>query len=136
MRLTEEQARFYGDAGYVAIDGVAPDEHVRAMRDRIEELCDAWDTDASRRLGMQQEAAVRGALTEAQTGATVRKFSGLVEHESAFARHATDDILLDLVEDLIGAPMCLYADQALLKPPNVGSEKMPHQDNAYFKVDP
>jgi phytanoyl-CoA hydroxylase len=136
MRLTEEQTRFYGEAGYVAIDGVAPDGQVRAMRDRIEELCEAWDTDESRRLGMQQEASVRGALTEAQTLATVRKFSGLVDHEPVFARHATDEVLLDLVEALIGAPVCLYADQALLKPPHVGSEKMPHQDNAYFKVEP
>lgn len=106
------------------------------MRDRIEELCAAWDSDEARRLGMQQEAAVRGALTERETQVTVRKFSGLVDHEPVFKGHATDVALLDLVEDIIGAPMCLYADQALLKPPRVGSEKMPHQDNAYFKVEP
>jgi phytanoyl-CoA hydroxylase len=136
MRLTEEQRRFYGDSGYVAIDNVASTDSVRAMRDRIEELCAAWDTDAARRLGMQQEAAIDGAVTDDETQATVRKLSGLVDHEPVFARHALSDALLDLVEDIIGAPMCLYADQALLKPPRVGSEKMPHQDNAYFKIDP
>ncbi len=136
MRLTEEQRRFYSEAGYLATDHVASPDSVRAMRDRIEELCAAWDTDTARRLGMQQEAAVRGALTGDETQVTVRKFSGLVDHEPVFARHALSDPLLDVVEDIIGAPVCLYADQALLKPPHVGSEKMPHQDNAYFKVDP
>lgn len=136
MRLTQEQKRFYSDAGYVAIEDVASPASVRAMRERVEELCAAWDSDEARRLGMQQEAGVSGALSERETAATVRKFSGLVDHEPVFAAHATDEHLLDLVEDIIGAPMCLYADQALLKPPRVGSEKMPHQDNAYFKVDP
>ena len=33
-------------------------------------------------------------------------------------------------------PLGLYADQALMKPPEVGSEKPFHQDNAYFDVTP
>jgi ectoine hydroxylase-related dioxygenase (phytanoyl-CoA dioxygenase family) len=41
-----------------------------------------------------------------------------------------------MVEQLIGRPVRLYADQALLKPPFVGSSKLPHQDNAYFRVVP
>src|SRR5207248_3871760 len=100
------------------------------------ELCEHWDSDDARRIGMQQEAEVRGAVATLKTPQTVRKFSDLVIHEPVFEQHATDAGLLDMVEALIGTPISLYADQALLKPPFVGSEKLLHQDNAYFRVVP
>jgi phytanoyl-CoA hydroxylase len=136
MRLTDTERAFYAENGYVAVPDIVPAERVFAMRRRIEELCAAWDSDEARRVGAQQEADIRGAVTAEKTGQTVRKFSNLVPFEPIFHGHATDGALLDIVEDLIGAPLGLYADQALLKPPLVGSAKLPHQDNAYFRVEP
>jgi phytanoyl-CoA hydroxylase len=106
------------------------------MRRRIEELCERWDSDEARRIGVQQETEVAGAVATVNTAQTVRKFSDLVTHEPVFKAHATDTDLLERVADLIGTPISLYADQALLKPPLVGSEKLLHQDNAYFRVVP
>ncbi len=136
MRLTDEQKRFYEENGFLAVENVVSAEQVAAMRQRIEELCARWDSEEARRVGVQQEAEIAGAATSNKTAQTVRKFSNLVPYEDVFKAHATNPSLLDMVEDLIGAPISLYADQALLKPPFVGSEKMPHQDNAYFRVVP
>lgn len=136
MRLTDEQKRFFRENGFLGVENVVAPELVAAMRQRIEELCEAWNSDEARRVGAQQEADVAGAVTDAKTAQTVRKFADLVTHEPIFKEHALNPALLDLVEDLIGIPLNLYADQALLKPPRVGSEKMPHQDNAYFRVEP
>ncbi|MCS6860175.1 MAG: phytanoyl-CoA dioxygenase family protein [Abditibacteriales bacterium] len=136
MRLTEAQKRFYAENGFLAVENVVPAERMAAMRQRIEELCARWDSAEARRVGVQQEAEIAGAMTRDKTAQTVRKFSNLVPYEPVFKAHATDPDLLDMVEDLIGTPLSLYADQALLKPPFVGSEKMPHQDNAYFRVVP
>ncbi len=136
MRLTQEQKKFYADNGFLAVENVVAPERVAAMRQRIEELCAAWDSEEARRVGAQQEAEIAGAVATVKTAQTVRKFSSLVPYEPVFREHATNPALLDLVEDLIGAPLSLYADQALLKPPFVGSEKLPHQDNAYFRVEP
>src|SRR5439155_10079851 len=72
----------------------------------------------------------------APSPATVRKFADLARAEEVFAAHARNDALLDVVEQLLGLPLSLYADQALLKPPFHGSEKPEHQDNAYFRVEP
>ena len=55
MRLTEDQKRFYGEAGFVAIDEVASVQTVLAMRRRIEELCADWDSAEARAVGVQQE---------------------------------------------------------------------------------
>ena len=46
----------------------------------------------------------------------MRKFSSLFGFEPAFREHAEDPELLDMVEQLVGLPIGLYADQALLKP--------------------
>lgn len=136
MKLTSEQKKFFADNGFLAVENVADAELVKAMLKRIEELCEAWDSEEAKRVGVQQEAEIAGAMATVKTMQTVRKFSGLVGYEPIFKAHAENPELLDLVEDLIGTPISLYADQALLKPPLVGSEKLPHQDNAYFKVEP
>jgi len=136
MKLTPKQIAEYEERGFVAVEGVIPADRVAEMRQRIEELCDEWQSDGAKRVGAQQEADVAGAATGERSALTIRKFSDLVPHEPLFERHATDPAVLDLVESLIGAPIRLYADQALLKPPRIGSEKQPHQDNAYFRVDP
>jgi phytanoyl-CoA hydroxylase len=136
MKLTPEQKRSFAENGFLAVPNVVPAGRVAGMRRRIEELCEQWDSDDARRIGIQQEAEIRGAAVTAQTAQTVRKFSDLVTHEPVFKEHATDPGLLDMVQDLIGTPISLYADQALLKPPLVGSEKLLHQDNAYFRVVP
>ena len=136
MRLTKEQKDFFEENGYLAIENLVSSGLIEEMRKRIEELCDAWDSEEARRVGIMQEDEIEGALATVKTEKTVRKFSGLVAYEPVFKRHAENPEFLDVAEDLIGSPISLFADQALLKPPLVGSEKMPHQDNAYFKVEP
>jgi ectoine hydroxylase-related dioxygenase (phytanoyl-CoA dioxygenase family) len=136
VRLTNEQRRSYEESGFLAVENVVSPERLAAMRRRLEELCSRWDSEEGRRLGIQQEADIAGATAAVKSAATVRKLAALVPHEPAFRQHATNAELLDLVEGLIGTPISLYADQALLKPPFVGSEKLPHQDNAYFRIVP
>ncbi len=136
MVLSEAQQRSYHENGFLAVERVVPPERVAALRARIESLCAEWDGETARRVGAQQEAEIAGANTAERSATSVRKFSELVPHEPDFRAHASDPRLLDMVAQLIGSPILLYADQALLKPPFVGSSKLPHQDNAYFRVVP
>ena len=136
MRLSNEQKAFYADHGYLAVENVIPEPVIDAMRDRLDQLCQEWDSEPAKRVGVVQEADLAGSATMQQTAQTVRKFYKLVHHEPLFRVHATSKLLVDMVADLIGRPICLYDDQALLKPPMVGSKKEPHQDNAYFQVEP
>jgi phytanoyl-CoA hydroxylase len=137
MRLSEAQKRFYAENGYLAVEGVFSPGHVAALARRFEELCEDWQGEAAKRVGLAQEpAVVRGQAGVAGTGRTVRSMARLAAHEPLFHAHATDPGLVGLVADLIGEPLSLYVDQAMLKPPRYGSEKPPHQDNAYFKIRP
>jgi phytanoyl-CoA hydroxylase len=136
MKLSASQKQFFRSQGYLAIEDVVPRPLVARMRQRIEELCKGWESEEAQRISVQQEAEIAGAMATTRSPQMVRKFSELFPHEPVFRAHATNPDLLDRVEDLIGRPIRLYADQALLKPPLVGSEKLPHQDNAYFRVVP
>jgi ectoine hydroxylase-related dioxygenase (phytanoyl-CoA dioxygenase family) len=136
MGLTAEQRRLFAESGYVAVEDVVPSEHVTAMRQRIEELCERCHSEDVRRMGVQQEMEVAGATATVQTAQTVRKIANLVAHEPVFHAHATAAPLLARIADLIGTPISLYEDYVLLKPPFVGSARLLHQDNAYFQVVP
>lgn len=135
MQLTADQIDFFRENGYLALPELFSHSHTAALRTRLEELASDWQSEAARRVGVQQEPDVLQGSAD-PTSATLRKFSDLAPVEPLFMEHARHPDLLGVVEQLLGSPLSLYADQALLKPPHHGSEKPEHQDNAYFRVTP
>jgi phytanoyl-CoA hydroxylase len=135
MALSEEQKQFYWENGFLAVENLVLLEQVIPLRRRIAELCENWQSEAAKQVGVQQEAGAGSVPTE-QSSQTVRKFSHLTQYEAIFRSHALNPAIVEVVVDLIGAPLSLYADQALLKLPLYGGEKPPHQDNAHFLVSP
>lgn len=134
--LTREQKQQFDDDGFLAVEGLVGEEFLAPMRDRMEYLCDHWDSEEAVRVGVGQEMDQGNTAVAKRTATTVRKFSGLVAHEPAFDRYMREASTADVAVELTGKPLGLYADQALMKPPEVGSEKPFHQDNAYFGVTP
>lgn len=132
MTLNQEQIQFYKTEGYLPVHDVFDHDHIKNLIRRTEELCEHWDSDEARKVGIAHEPGI-GDKASART---IRKMSSLAEHETIFRTHACHRGLAEMVSQLIGRPMALYGDQLLLKPPHYGSEKPPHQDNAYFKVKP
>src|SRR5262249_47439966 len=126
MHLEPDQIAFYWTNGYLPLPGLFPAEHVQALLARIEALCADWQGEDARRMQVMQEP---GAVEK--NPETVRKFAGMAAVDPLFRSHVCHPHLLDVVEQLLGTPLSLYADQALLKPPYHGSEKPEHQDNAY-----
>ena len=62
MSLSADQLEFYRKNGYLAVEEVVSETRVKAMRDRIEQLCADWQSDQARRVGAQQEAGHRRRL--------------------------------------------------------------------------
>ena len=139
MELTQGQIAEFRKCGFLAVEGVIPPDRVAALRQRFEELSHQLDSAEAQRLHAQVEPGVGSSGATATAVAlelAVRKFDSLTKFEPLFREHALYPPLVDLVAGLIGTPISLYTDQAMLKPPRFGSEKPPHQDNAYFKIDP
>ena len=66
----------------------------------------------------------------------VRKLVYYVEHDTRLHSMAHAPEVIGLAERILGEPVSLFADQALLKPPGIGREKPWHQDLAYFDLRP
>lgn len=135
MRLTRGEIEFYRQNGFLPVPDVIPATRIQALQERVATLCEHWEGEEARRLGVQQEADAGGGVA-VKSSRTVRKLSFLVRHEPLFEQLVRSPALLDLVEALLGRPFALYADEAFLKPPHHGSAKLPHQDNSYFGVRP
>jgi ectoine hydroxylase-related dioxygenase (phytanoyl-CoA dioxygenase family) len=140
MTLSAGQIAQFREEGFLAVEGVFSAERVTALRQRMEELVRELDNPATRRSGVafsrEGDAAPQPGLRGAAADAAVRTFGALTRHEPVFRAAACSPALVDLVVDLVGTPLSLYSDQAMLKPPRYGTEKPPHQDNAYFRIDP
>lgn len=134
--LTKAQKQDFRDRGFLAVGALVAEIYVENMMRRLEYLCENWDGPEAERVGVGQEMDQGNTAIAEKTAATVRKFSGLTPHEPIFAKYMRESKVADVAVELIGTPLCLHGDQALMKPPEVGSEKPFHQDNAYFEVTP
>jgi len=140
MALSAAQIAQFREAGFLAVEGVFSTEQVTALRQRMAELVQELEHPETRlsgvRFSREGDAAPQPGLRGAEADAAIRTFGALTQHEPVFRAAACSPALVDLVVDLVGAPLSLYSDQAMLKPPRYGTEKPPHQDNAYFRIDP
>ena len=66
----------------------------------------------------------------------VRKLNQFVGSDERLHHLCYHPKLLAVLTRLMGEEPAMYANQALLKPPRIGSEKPWHQDMAYFKFGP
>ncbi len=92
----------------------------------------------SERSRSNPEAADAGyALDRSQDGRQApRKIdTPFLKHEK-FRRFVLDDRLVGMLRAILGKEPILLEDQILMKPPEFGSAKPYHQDNAYFLCEP
>ena len=137
--VTDAHLEQYRELGFLSIkDAFSPDE----VRDALAGLLDLIAGKRPDFKDIQFEASVRGkldTLTLDQRQDAVRKLMWFTPHEprlNAMAQHLG---LLALVGRVLNqpadAPLKMFQDMALLKPPRLGREKPWHQDKAYFNID-
>lgn len=118
MSLTESFGRQYHEKGWEVVESVyEPDEC-----ERIAELSLKYvDHTPTTKDGIQEPRKVKLAYP----------------CDVKFRRFAHDNRLLTLVRQLLdGMDPLLMMDQVFMKPPNFGTRKPFHQDNAYFQCEP
>lgn len=77
-----------------------------------------------------------GNMTAEERILAVRGLHQMVPKNVRFRRLAGYEPLLSALASLLGPDIKVLQDMALIKPPWVGSEKPPHQDAAYFEIEP
>lgn len=114
MSVSPVQLDFFRTHGYLPLPRLFSPRHVAALRGRLEERCSG-------------AAAEELALS---------RISDIAREDALFYAHARSGELLEVVERVLGVPLALYTDEALLKPPCAKGEETERQDNARFRVRP
>ena len=135
MPLSDSQVRQYQSEGYVVARDLLDDTTVERVRTRLEKYAGhgADDLSFTKMLEPDVDDSVIGEETQ-----PVRKFEGLdmVREDTVFNSLAHNERILSIVKQLQGPNLKLLRSAAMMKPPNVGSEKKFHQDAAYYPIQP
>lgn len=137
MSLTDAQFEQYQRDGYVVVEKLLDARTVERVTTRIEE----YVTNERAETGFERmlEPELEGQPDAFDhVGDPVRKFEGvgMVREDDVFGDLAFEDGVLEIIEQLQGPNLKLLRSAAMLKPPQVGSEKKFHQDAAYYPIHP
>ena len=127
--------RFHAD-GFLAVENVYSPAEVESYLRAIEDAVNADGTEGGPRDGViGYESGVDGrSLSGEARQLAVRKLHGFSKGVPALGAAGSHPALVGLCERLLGEPVSMIQDMALLKPPGGGAEKPWHQDTAYFAL--
>ncbi len=128
-KLTEAQVAQYRTQGYLIVENVIPPDDVERLKQRTADIAEGRVPFPEGNLELEPTANGRRSVE------TIRKLDHCAENDPVFLRHARNDAILDMVEDLTGPDVKLFESQLFMKPPG-GVEKPYHQDSAYFTIEP
>ena len=130
-RRWAEAKRTFWERGWTVVEGVLP-------ADRVAEVAALAQEIGYRDLEGVPDTVENNYLVDRTASGQLapRKVNNPYTRHAGFRHLVFDPALRSLVEAVIGMPMELAVDQILMKPPEIGSAKPYHQDNAYFRCDP
>ena len=134
-KLTAEQIAHFHRDGYVVIRSlIDPDTVDFAMK-----TIDDFITENPDKV-LYEDEALKGRkpaeLTVEERIFAVRGIHQQVYKDERFLKLASYPPLLSALTSVLGQDIKVLQDMALIKPPRIGSEKPPHQDAAYFEIEP
>lgn len=118
----------YQESGFLVCPNLLAADEAEALRRRTREIAEGLVPYPVGDVELEPGAT-------ATSLATLRKLNRCAENDAEFLAHARNPKILDVVEELIGPDIKLYASQCFMKPPG-GIEKPYHQDSAYFGIEP
>lgn len=134
--LSADQFEQYQRDGYLVVEDLFDMEVIDSLQSRIREYTHGGRATPKGTQKQLEPAYERGEIDIADPGDAVRKFEWLVPGDDRFTEFAQSDAVVDIINHLLGRHLHLYRSGALLKPPEVGSEKGAHQDAPYWPFQP
>ena len=132
--LSTADIRQYETDGYLVV------EHLfdAALVDRIRREISAVvaSPEAAEQMVQLEPAVASGELSPATPELGVRKLFRMALHNALFRELALHPGMRSIALALLGEDIKLMQSMLLMKPPHVSTEKVWHQDNAYFRLTP
>ena len=134
-----EQKAFFEEEGYLVVEDVLSEDELAGCRKEIEglhrlaaELESAGDPRSSH---FQREPYAKGA-NRVDGLPVLRKIENTREISAFFNDLSVHPALLRVVGGLLGPDLLLFRSTLMLKPAFHGSAHAPHQDSAYWPIEP
>lgn len=133
MKLTREQADFFGENGYLSYGKILADDAIDLLQREYDAEFERAEAQESYR-NLSANVADSDVQADAQT--KMLQIINMGDRNIHFRKLAYNPDILDVVQDLIGPNIVLFHDQALFKPARTGGAVFWHQDNAYWNCMP
>ena len=135
MVLSEAHKTAFERDGYFIMEGLLDDGEVESIRREITAIVDRYP-DVPEELVQIEPAVRRGAVEPESVELGVRKLFRMTLHNELFRSLAHHPVMVGIAVELIGQDVALFQSMLLMKPPRFGGQKVWHQDNAYFRLEP
>ncbi len=132
MGVIEANVKQYQDQGYTVIRGLIPRERTDAVRRRmVEMMSDVGDFPPERLqvLDRNKHSAPNGKFL-------INGIQRPARHDPVFHSVADHQNLKDAMAAILGGPVKLFTDQALIKNKGFNGQSFYHQDSYYWHIDP
>ena len=124
--LTQQQSDAYGRDGFIALPGLIGADWLEQLRRVTAEFVDASReiSESNRRFDLEP--------THSSQNPRIRRLNSPVDQHEVFWEFATQSLLTDLVEDLIGPHIKFHHGKLNFKAPHGGEEVKWHQDIQFW----
>ncbi len=133
--VNDQLLKQYREQGYFTVEGLFTAEEVQSVREEIPKIVARYP-DVPKELVQIEPTVASGEKTPESFELGVRKLSRMARHNAFFRNLAFHPKMVNIARTLLGPDIVLHQGQLLMKPPHFGGEKIWHQDNAYFRLEP
>ena len=134
IALSNQEIRDFREEGFLVIPGILSEHQIGRVFSEITAVM-AQRPHVPDDL-IQYEPSMRGKPWTETNELHVRKLYRMAVHLSFFRELAHHPDLLNTARTLLGARVTLVQTMLLMKPPEISSPKVWHQDNGYFALRP
>lgn len=139
MTSLTEQMAFFEEEGYLVVEDVLSEDELAGCREEIEQLhrlsAELETAGAPESSQFQREPYAKGA-NRADGLPVLRKIENTREISEFFRDLSVHPNLLRVLKGLLGPDLLLFRSTLMLKPAFHGSAHAPHQDSAYWPIEP
>ena len=133
--LTGEQRRAASKDGYFVVEGVITLQECERFLQRLDDYGHGRRA-PQQGMVIEREPRVRRGELSAESGADVRKISGIGAGDDIFRGLVLNPAIVARMQELMSSNLKLFRADALMKPAGVGSAKGMHQDSPYWPIEP
>ena len=133
--INDQLLEQYREQGYFTVKGLFTAEEVEGVREEIPKIVARYP-DVPEELVQIEPAVASGEKKPESFELGVRKLSRMARHNEFFRNLAFHPKMVKIAKTILGQSIVLHQGQLLMKPPHFGGEKIWHQDNAYFRLEP